>query len=311
MNMKVFFGLVIFTFLFYTVSAQTYLTQVKPAGSKTWGYANSKGEIVIPAQYSKCYKFSVEGFAPIYDTEKRQYHFINTKGQTLPTEISGFKLIDGFGTDISGFNNGLVPVRVGEKWGYMNTSGTLAIQAKYDKVTDFNEGYASVEAAGKFIVLDTKGMETPVVAEAIDVKEFSGKYAPFRAADKKFGFIGVDGKVAVPAQYESVGYFSGGLAWAKDADRKLGYINPKGEWIIKPQFTAGKEFNKESGFARVKEGEQWAYVSKTGELLKVDSESYGDFCNGLAEGKKDGKVGFFNTKGRWVIAPQFEGVRDF
>ena len=312
MKIKIFFNLAILTFLSCAVSAQTYLTQVKPAGSKTWGYANSKGEVVIPAQYSKCYKFSSDGLATIYDSAKRQYYFIDTKGQTLTTEISGFKLMDGLGLDVSGFNNGLVPVKVGEKWGYMNSSGKLTIQAKYDKVTDFNEGYATAVWAGQPIILDVKGTEIPVAAEAVDLKEFSGKYVPFRTADRKFGFMGIDGKVAVPAQYESVGYFSGGLAWAKDADRKLGYINSKGEWVIKPQFTAGKEFDKESGYARVKEGEQWAYVSKTGEILRVtDTHTYGDFSNGLAEGKKDEKVGFFNTKGVWVIAPQFEGVRDF
>ncbi|MDB5257857.1 MAG: repeat-containing protein [Chitinophagaceae bacterium] len=312
MKIKFLFSLALFAFLSCAVTAQTYLTQVKPAGNKSWGYANSKGELVIPAQYAKCYKFSSEGLAPIYDTEKRQYYFINTKGETLTTEISGFKLMDGFGADLSGFNSGLAPVKIGEKWGYMNAQGKLAIQAKYDKVSDFNEGYATAISGGKHLVLDTKGTEIPVPAEVVELKEFSGKYAPFRAADKKFGFVGTDGKVAVPAQYESVGYFSGGLAWAKDAERKLGYINSKGEWVIKPQFTGGKEFDSESGFARIKEGEQWAYVSKTGEILRVtDTQTYGDFCNGLAEGKKDEKVGFFNTKGVWVIAPQFEGVRDF
>ena len=29
--------------------AQTYVTQVKPAGNKKWGYANLKGELIIPA----------------------------------------------------------------------------------------------------------------------------------------------------------------------------------------------------------------------------------------------------------------------
>ncbi|MDF2456608.1 MAG: repeat-containing protein [Cytophagaceae bacterium] len=313
MNSKICFSLAISVLFSYTLFAQTYLTQVKPAGSKSWGYANNKGELVIQAQYAKCYKFSKEGLAAIYDGEKKQYYFINTKGQALTTEISGFKLMDGFGFDLAGFSNGLVPVRMGEKWGYMNTIGKLAIQAKYDKVTEFNGDHAIVSSEGKYFVLDTKGTEIPINVEGVlEVKAFSDKLAPFRAADKKFGFIGTDGKVAVPAQYESVGYFSGGLAWAKDVDRKLGYINAKGEWIIKPQFTAGKEFDGESGFARIKDGEQWAYVNKTGEILRItDTQSYGDFYNGLAEGKKGDKVGFFNTKGVWVIAPQFEAVRDF
>ena len=47
--------------------AQTYVTQVKPAGNKKWGYANLNGEIIIPARYEKCYQFSSDGLAIIYE----------------------------------------------------------------------------------------------------------------------------------------------------------------------------------------------------------------------------------------------------
>jgi hypothetical protein len=313
MKKEIFLSLVFSVLIACNAAAQTYLTQVKPAGSKTWGYANSKGELVIPAKYEKCYKFSSEGLAPIYDTEKRQYYFINAKGETLTTEISGYRLIDGFGFDLSGFSNGLVAVKLGEKWGYMNTQGKLIIPAKYEKVTEFNSGYATAVVDGKQIVLDTKGTEVPIEGTGLlEVKPFIEKYAPFKTADKKLGFIGTDGKVAVLAQYESVGYFSGGLAWAKDAERKLGFINGKGEWVIKPQYTAGKDFDPTSGLAMVKEGEVWVYISKAGQIMRVtDAESYSSFAEGLAEAKKGGKVGFLNAKGEWAIAPQFEGVRDF
>jgi len=293
--------------------AQTYVTQVKPAGSKTWGYANIKGELIIAAQYAKCYKFSVEGLAPIYDTEKRQYHFINLKGETLTTEISGFKLIDGLGVDVHGFSHGLAPVKMGEKWGYINSTGKVVIATKYDKVSGFEDDYAIAESGTNHIILDTKGNETLIDFNGmLEVRGFSEHLAPYRAKDKTFGFIGTNGKVAIQGQFESVGYFIGGLAWAKQVGGALGYINTKGEWVIKPQFTAGKEFNIESSMARVKVGDQWAYVNKAGEILYVnDTQKYEDFSNGLALGKKGEKFGFFNNKGAWAIAPQFDGARDF
>src|SRR5437868_13512548 len=74
----------------YISFSQTYITQVRPADSKFWGYANEKGELIIPAQFKKCYKFSPEGLAVIYDTDENQYYFINTKGEKLQTEISKF-----------------------------------------------------------------------------------------------------------------------------------------------------------------------------------------------------------------------------
>src|SRR3972149_12092721 len=159
-------GILIFTLSFGQTSIppdqQTYVTQVKPIGSDLWGYANQKGEIIIQAQFTKCYKFSIEGLAPIYDTKNRQYYFINLKGEKLSTEITDFKLIDGFGFDVEGFNNGLAPIKQGEKWGYLNANGKIAIPIKYDHVTEFNGGYAVAKSGEKYIVLNIKGEEFPV-----------------------------------------------------------------------------------------------------------------------------------------------------
>ncbi|MDQ3051555.1 MAG: WG repeat-containing protein [Bacteroidota bacterium] len=298
----------------HQASAQTLITQVKPVGSKFWGYANLKGELVIPAQYEKCYRFSEDGYATIYDNKARQYFFINPKGERLTTEIASFKLNDGFGFDLEGFKNGLVGIKVGEKWGFLNTEGKLAIPAKYDYVSEFNGGYAVAKLGATYIVLNTKGVEALVQgAPVLEIKDFSENLAPFRSSDKKFGFIGTDGKIAIPAQFESVGYFRDGLAWAKTVSGSLGYINTKGEWAIQPQFDAGKNFDPSTGLARIKTTSgNWAYVNKAGELTYVnDTEAWGDFSDGLADGKKGDKKGFYDSKGKWVIQPQFDGVRDF
>ncbi|MEO7989808.1 MAG: WG repeat-containing protein [Chryseolinea sp.] len=296
-----------------TTFSQTYITQVKLAGQKKWGYATLIGEIIIPAQYEKCYKFSSDGLAAIYDTDKRQYYFINTKGEKLPTDIPGFKLIDGFGFDVEGFTNGLAPIKQGEKWGYLDSKGHVAIPAKFDEAIEFSGGFGVAKSGEKYIVLNTKGEEFPIDQTGLlDVKHFSEGLAPFRSSDKKFGFLGSDGKVAIQPQFQSVGYFTNGLAWAKSADGMLGYINTKGEWLIKPQFDAGKDFDSELGLARIKSAGQWGYVSKSGEVTYVkDTDLFGDFSNGLATGRKNGLVGFYNGKGEWTIAPQFEAARDF
>ncbi len=309
-------NLLIICFLFVAtcnVFAQTYVTQVKVAGQKKWGYATLSGEVIIPAQYEKCYKFSSDGLAAIYDGDARQYYFIDLKGEKLKTDIPSFKLIDGFGFDVEGFTNGLAPIKQGELWGYLDNKGHVSIPAKYNETIEFNGGFGVAKLGSKYIVLNTKGEEFPVdVAGMLDMKHFSEGLAPFRAADKKFGFIGADGKVAIQPQFLSVGYFNNGMAWAKSVDGVLGYINSKGEWVIKPQFDAGKDFDKESGLARVKTGKEWAYVSKTGSIVPVkDTDLYGDFSDGLATGRKGGLVGFYNNKGEWSIAPQFETARDF
>lgn len=313
MKIKISLTFVLVLLLTASVFSQTYVAQFKPADSKTWGYINQKGEVVIQPQYEKCHKFFKEGLAPIYDAKAKQFYFINLKNEKLASEVKDFKLIDRFGFDLDGFGDGLIPIKQGDKFGYLNAEGKVAIPAKYDHVTVFNSGYAVGKINKNFVILNTRGEESPVEGSGIlDVKEFSEKLAPYRASDKSFGFVDGSGKVAIKAQFESVGYFNDGIAWAKTSDDKVGYINTKGEWVIKPQFTTGKDFDASTGMARVRVGENWGYVNKTGDVTYVkDTDLWGDFSNGLAEGRKGGKVGFFNAKGEWVIAPQFDGVRGF
>src|SRR5262245_34579882 len=114
------------------VNAQTLVTQVKPAGSKFWGYANIKGDVIIPARYAKCFKFSPDGYATVFNEDRKVYQFINVKGEPMQTEVIDFKLHDSMFSDPEGFHDNMIDVKVGEKWGFMNTSGKMAIAAKYD-----------------------------------------------------------------------------------------------------------------------------------------------------------------------------------
>jgi hypothetical protein len=293
--------------------AQTYNILVRPAGVKEWGYANLKGDMIIDAKYKKCIGFSDDGLAAIYDAKLKQYYFINTKGETLPTEISDFKLQEILGFGMKGFSNGFAPVKIGEKWGYLNTAGKLAIPANYDKVTQFNGGFATGKKDEKYFVIDAKGVEYPIdVAGLVDLNNFSEKLASFKTSGDLVGFVDGSGKVSIPAQFQAAGDFFGGLAWAKNNLGLVGYININGEWAIQAQFTAGKDFNPESGIARIKTADTWAYVNKAGDIIYMkDSDIFEDFSDGLAKGRRSEKFGFFNDKGEWAIQPQFDGARDF
>jgi hypothetical protein len=307
------FTLVLTLVLGFGAFAQNYVILVQPAGSKEWGYADLTGNMVINAKYKKCVGFSDDGFAAIYDGSIKQFYFINLKGETLPTEITGYKLIEVLGFGMKGFYDGLAAVKVGDRWGYLNTDGKLAIQVKYEKVTVFNGGYASVQREGKFFVLDHSGTEYPAEFPGIvDLNDFSEGLATFKTEAGLVGFVDGTGKVAIQPIFQSAGDFHGGLAWAKSTSGKLGYINQQGDWAIDPKFDAGKNYDPVSGLARIKSGDKWGYVNKLGEVAYMyDSEMFEDFSDGLARGKKGEKFGFFNDKMEWAIQPQFDGSRDF
>jgi hypothetical protein len=311
--MKKSITLFISLFIGISVYAQTYTILVRPAGVKEWGYANLKGDMIIDAQYKKCIGFSEEGYAAIYDGSKKQFFFINLKGETLTTEITNFKLIEILGFGMKGFYDGFAAVKVGDRWGFLNTAGKLAIPVKYEKVTVFNSGFAAVQRDKRFFVIDHKGTEFPVDFPGIvDLNEFSEKLASFKTEAGLIGFADGAGKVAIQPKFQSAGDFHGALAWAKSTSGKIGYINPKGEWVIEPKFDAGKDFDHVSGMMRVKSGDKWGYSNKSGDVSYMyDSELFEDFSDGLARGKKGDKFGFFNNKMEWAIQPQYDGARDF
>jgi hypothetical protein len=294
------------------VQSQTMIVQVKPVGSKTWGYAGIDGKLIIPAEYDKSYPFSSNGLAITYNSKDRQHHFINLKNTVLETQEPKFKIKEVFGFGVKGFQNNLIPVQIGSKWGYMNQMGKMEIPAAYDDANDFDGGFAAVKKGTEFLIVDIKGKETALATPAMDVRDFSEGLAPIRTMDKKFGFINPKGELTIPSQFESVGYFTNGLAWAKTFEKKVGYIDKTGKWIIEPQFDVAKDFDAKSGLALVRKGDQWSYVNGKGASLNVtDTESWGNFSEGLAEGKKGVLKGFYDAKGQWVIKPQFEDVRDF
>lgn len=292
--------------------AQTYVIQARSMDSKDWGYINLKGEYIIEPQFRKCYSFSEDGYAIIYE-KKIGYYFINTKGEKLQTEISKFKLKEVFGFGAQGFKEGLVPVRINNFWGYMDINGKLAIEAKYSNATAFSEGFAIVKKANIFYILDKQGNETLVnVPDIVKVKSFTEQHAVFKTLSGLYGFLNTKGEIVIDAQYVSVGYFKAGLAWAKTNVQTIGYINYSGEWVIKPQAFTVNDFDPETKLARIKQGDIHAYLNQDGEFLYFnDIEIISDFADGLAKGRKNEKLGFFNSNMEWVIEPQFDGVRHF
>ncbi|UXP34043.1 WG repeat-containing protein [Reichenbachiella agarivorans] len=291
--------------------AQQYVALVKPQGSKTWGFADQTGKIILTPTYSKATDFSEEGLSVYYI--RPNFKVMNLKGEIIPTEVDGFKLMEIFGFGTKGYCNGMLAIVKDGKWGFLDTQGKLVIPTKYEKVTEFSEDKAIAELAGSFYLLDKTGKETPINIENLaNVKPFSEGLAPFQTTDKKMGFIDKTGKVIIQAKFDGVGYFSGGLAWARTEGDMIGYINPSGEWAINPKFQTTKDFDPTSGMARVKINDGWAYTNKSGDVMQMtDSDKWEDFHDGLAIGRKGDMLGFFDATGKWVIEPQFEGARDF
>jgi len=178
--MKSTITLVLSLLVSFATMSQTFITQVKPYEGKLWGYINEQGETVIEPAYKKCYPFSENGLAPIYESKK--FQFINTKGEVLNTDINGFKLIEGFiGIGgLQGYSDNLVAVQKNKSWGFLNSNGGVEIMLKYEKVSSFQGGFAVAQGGGNFYVLNKKGEEFKLEGiEIINLKGFKEGLAPF------------------------------------------------------------------------------------------------------------------------------------
>ncbi len=99
---------------------------------------------------------------------------------------------------------------------------------------------------------------------------------------------------------------------AFEDNAKWGYRDDRGVVVIPPRFEIAQEFS--NGIAAVVDGEGWAYINTHGEVLvrPLVVDNGPDYFNeGLARFQLQGKIGFFDSAGRIVIAAKFDFVWPF
>ncbi len=123
--------------------ADNKLAKVCLAGS--YGYINTKGKMVIDAEYSDAGDF-IDGIARV--GRGSSYWFINKKGKQISDEYA-------YARD---FVEGYAAVKtLAGNWKFINSNCEDIIEAKFDAVSDFYCGYAAVKLGGSYAIIDTSG----------------------------------------------------------------------------------------------------------------------------------------------------------
>ncbi|WP_160715506.1 WG repeat-containing protein [Chitinophaga solisilvae] len=245
---------------------------------------------------------------------------------------------------IGSFCEGLARMEAGNnRYGYMNTHGTVVISPRFEAAGDFHEGLASVgkeiDGRRRFGFINRSGRL--VIPYAYDeVKDFSGH----RAAVSKNGvwqYISTTGHPVLNSRYVRTDtlrdhlysgmyrevrvnpmQFRNGLLLVRK-NNLYGYTDTAGNWRIPPQYRIAREFA--DGVALVSAGVKnnrhetmqtynpdevpfaWGVIDPAGKLLfTTDAEIVGDFSSGLALFNKDDLWGFFNKKGETVFPARFD-----
>src|SRR5207244_3197898 len=112
-----------------------------------WTYIDGSGKFIVESQFWWAYPFS-EGYACVLlPGEGAGYGFIDKTGRLL---IKGLRAP-------SPFHDGLAPISVGSKWGYLGTDMQMAIPAQFDFAASFSEGMGPVQVGGKWGYIDKSG----------------------------------------------------------------------------------------------------------------------------------------------------------
>lgn len=169
------------------------------------GLMEKTGEILLEPKYNGIDPFS-DGFAAVQiesDESGVTSAFIDTLGRFVFERTFGF---------IRSFSEGYAAVEINGKWGFIDRTGKLAVEAKYDDVKDFYNGLAIV------------GIK--------DRKSF------------RYGFIDTTGRIVIKPVYLDAGYFAYGLAPVK-IGKKYGFIDKSGQVVIQPKYDNAFSFQRE------------------------------------------------------------------
>ena len=179
------------------------------------------------------------------------------------------------------FDGGRAPVKIGEKWGYIDTTGALVIEPRFEYASEFfTDGRASVVIGRRWGYVDTTG--AVVIGPQFDYAHPFSEGMAVIQVDGNWGYIDTAGRIVVRPQFfldmgrgvrhghvPSAKSFSEGLA-AVRTGLKWGYIDPTGELVIAPQYDDAEAFD--GGLARVtigtgQQGRVTTYVNRAGRLL--------------------------------------------
>lgn len=258
------------------------------------GYIDQSGKLVIEPKYVLAEPFS-EGLAYVLeageDWTKFESSYVDTMGRTI-----GKKMGIRRGQP---FSEGLAAVVVNGKGGYIDTTGKLAIQAKYDFTYPFRQGLAKVA------MLDEKKKASP---DNIPPDILDSALAEVIAYGV-YGLIDRTGRAITEIKYDEIEPFAEGLA-VVTKDQRSGFMDTTGTMVIAMKFSGALAFS--DGLAAACLDGKWGFIDKHGKaMVDFQYEATAPFADGLAGVKRSGKWGFIDRTGKMIIKPQFDKVQSF
>lgn len=169
----------------------------------------------LPYPYKQVYRFR-NGVAIVINKDN-SYSLITTDQRKIAT----YQYIDYLGDD-------LYRVRTNNKFGLINNQGIVIVPIKYDKIFDFEQGYAKVVLSGLYGLINKQGKEVipPIYEDISEIKD--GKVI---ATKGKKGLVSVDGESLIDTKYLDINFTYDNQLIAQKSKNKYLKINYEGNKI--------------------------------------------------------------------------------
>jgi len=210
------------------------------------------------------------------------------------------------------FSEGLAPIRLNGRWGYIDKFGKTVIPCVYESAFSFSEGLARVRLNEKYGYIDKQGKKIiPCIYKS--AKSFREGLAPVRLNDG-WGYIDKFGKEIIPSIYESAFRFSEGLACVK-LNEKYGYVDKNGKDVISFKYKYALSFSENLACVSLDfngyDG-RFGFIDKFGnEILHSKYERADSFSEGLAPVRLNGRFGFIDKFGNEILHSKYECAYSF
>jgi len=142
------------------------------------------------------------------------------------------------------FPEGVAPVRLDGKWGFIDKHGAFVVKPEYDAANSSYQRRMGCKRDGLFGFCTQAGVPVKPFRFRLGVRIFRRRRGR-SDNESKTGFVDRSRTVAITLKYDNAGEFSEGLAWVALAD-KCGYIDRQGSRCFPCDIRLAATFPKES-----------------------------------------------------------------
>ncbi|MCW5961547.1 MAG: WG repeat-containing protein [Pyrinomonadaceae bacterium] len=256
-----------------------------------WGIINGSSEWIVKPTYEFVSDGFFDGYA--YVVKDKRYYFIDRKGNKLAESFDEARY----------FWDGLGRIKLDDKWGYIDTQGTMVIPPQFDEAGPFSDGIARVEKNRKVFYINKLGQKVIELSENMGSGHFAEGLAFFDINGSEiFGFVNTKGEVVIEPKFREVDEFVEGRARVY-IDGKYGFIDKLGKLAVSAKYDDAEDFSEGLAAVRIGErGAEFGYIDKKGrEILPFKYKYAGDFNCGVAYVEIDGQWSYIDKNGNFLF----------